>query len=173
MDYVDVVEMIQQQIKAELATAAELRRQNDLAQQTLTELARNRAAEQQRRNLAFDTNDKVSGLIPALQKAFRDIKDIRAKLREAERRAERTDDILLLLLTEKSPEKIAAAREDLQAEIDERETDRHKLLRVHTRNLARLREQAAGHGLRVPLDLMNEIESEEAAIRELQDGRKK
>jgi hypothetical protein len=162
-----LIEIIRQQVQAEQETAAELRRQSDLAEKALSELTRNRSAEQQRVNLAFKTNDQLSGLLPRLTNVFRAIRQINTRLTEAERRAERTDDILLLLLTERSPQKIDEAREDLEAEIAEREAERRKLLKVHNRNLARLNEQAAGHGLRVPLDLANEIDAETEAIEEL------
>jgi hypothetical protein len=162
-----IIEVLRQQVLAEQATATELRRQNDLAEKALAELARNRSAEQARRQLAFDTNDKVSGLLPRLINVFRAIRQINSRLAEAERRAERTDDILLLMLTEKSPQKIEDAREDLEAEIAEREAERRKLLKVHRRNLDRLNEQAAQHGLRVPLELANEIDAEQASIEDL------
>jgi FAD/FMN-containing dehydrogenase len=165
----EIIEIIHQQVQAEMETAAELRRQNDLAEKSLAELARNRAAEQQRVKLAFDTNDKVTGLLAGLARQLADIRRIARRLDEAERRGERTDDILLLLLTEHSSQKVEAAREDLEAEIQERETERRKLLRQRKRNLSRLREQAASFGaLAVPLDLQNRIEAEEAAIKELQ-----
>jgi len=167
----EIIAAIQAQVRAEMETAAELRRQNDLAEKSLVALERERAASQQRRQLAFDTNDKVSGLLPALEKAFKDIKLINRRLALKERRDERTEDILLLLLTERSPQKLAEAREDLEAEIAERETNRRKLLRQRRRNLAKLQEQAAKHGLRVPVDLANEIEAEEQAIEELNENR--
>lgn len=172
-DYDKILETLHLQLKAELEKAEQLRRQNDLAEQALAELQRNRQAQQQRMRLAFDTNDKVSGLWPMLQKVFQDIREINHLLAEAERRAERTDDILLLLLTEKSPQKVQEAMDDLEAEMAERETDRRKLLRVHLRNLAQLREQAAAHGSLLPLSLLNEIQAEEQAIEELKQKRPK
>ena len=164
----EIIEAIHRQVQAEMETKAELARQNDLAAKTLAELERTRLGQQQRVKLAFDTHDKVTGLLTALQKVFRDIRHIRQEQIEAARHRERTDDILLLMLTERSPQKVTEAREDLEAEIAERETDRRKLLRQHTRNLARLREQAAAYGsLAVPLELANQIEAEEEAVREL------
>lgn len=164
----EVIEAIQAQARAEMETAAELRRQNDLAEKALVAMERERQASQQRRQLAFDTNDKVSGLFPALQKAFADIKQINRRLALKERRDERTEDILLLLLTEHSPQKIQEAAEDLEAEIAERKQHQKVLLRQRRRNLAKLQEQAASYGLRVPLDLANDIEAEEEAVSELQ-----
>lgn len=164
----EIIEAIHAQVRAEQETAAELRRQNDLAARTLAELERTRQGQQQRVKLAFDTHDKVTGLLGGLQKVFRDIKQINRRLAEAERRSERTDDILLLLLTERSPHKIEEAREDLEAEIAERERNRRKLLGQHRRNLAKLEEQAASYGLQVPLNLANEIEVEQAEIARLE-----
>ena len=164
----EIIEAIHKQVQAEQETKAELQRQNDLAAKTLAELERTRQGQQQRVKLAFDTHDKIVGLLTALQKVFRDIRIIKAQQIESARHRERTDDILLLLLTERSPHKVEEAREDLEAEIAERETDRRKLLRQHTRNLARLKEQAAAYGaLAVPLELQNQIEAEAEAIREL------
>lgn len=164
----EIIEAIHKQVQAEQETKAELQRQNDLAAKTLAELERTRQGQQQRVKLAFDTHDKVTGLVTALQKVFRDIRVIKAQQTESARHRERTDDILLLLLTERSPHKINEAREDLEAEIAERETDRRKLLRQHTRNLTHLKGTAAAYGaLAVPLELQNQIEAEEDAIREL------
>ena len=99
---------------------------------------------------------------------FRDIRQIKRALTEAERRAERTDDILLLMLTERSPQKTAEAREDLESEIAEREKSRRNLLKRRGRNLARLEEMAATYGAgNVPLDIVNQIEAEKEAIEEL------
>lgn len=172
-NYTEILETLSRQIQAELEKAAEIRRQNDLAGQALTELQRTRQAEQQRMRLAFDTNDKVSGLLPMLQQVFQDIKAINYRLSELGRDLERINDILLLLLTEKSPQKVEEARDDLEAEMVERETDRRKLLRVHIRNLARLKEQAALHGAQVPIGLLNEIEATEQAIEKLKGQQKK
>lgn len=169
----EIVEAIHRQVQAEMDTAAELRRQNDLAAKTLAELERTRQGQQQRVKLAFDTNDKVTGLLAALPKAFRDIKQINKRLAELERRHERTDDILLLLLTERSQRKIGEAVEDLEAEIAERDATQRKLLRQHKRNLAKLNERAAAYGaLSVPLELRNEIEAEEETIVEIEGRRK-
>lgn len=170
-DQAAIIEAIHRQVEAEQATAAELRRQNDLAEKTLIELQRQRSAEQQRVKLAFETNDRLSGLLGGLQRAFRDIRQINKRLGEADRRAERTDDILLLLLTERSNQKIEEAREDLEAEMAERKDIQRKLLRQHRRNLNKLQQQAANYGLDVPLHLQNEIEAEEQAIAELRERR--
>ena len=168
----EVIEAIHRQVQAEQETAAEIRRQNDLAEKSLGELQRTRLGQQQRIKLAFDTNDKVSGLLTALEGVFEDIRQISRRLLEAERRAERTDDILLLLLTEHSPQKITEAREDLEAEIADREKHQLRMLRQHKRNLARLQEQAAGYGaLGTPLELQNRIEAEHEAIALLQQKR--
>jgi hypothetical protein len=167
----EIIEAIQAQVRAEMASAEQLRRQNDLAEQALGELRRNRTAEQQRVKLAFDTNDKVSGLLTALEEAFRDLRQIRDKLTEMERQWERTDDILLLLLTEHSPPgKIAESREDLEAEIAERRSSQKKLLKQRYRNFNKLQEREAGYGaLDVPLELLNKIENEKQAIEKLEE----
>lgn len=167
----EVIEAIQRQVEAELAKADELRRQNDLAEKTLVELERTRQSQQQRVRLAFDTHDQVTGLLTRLGQVFEDIRQIRARLAEAERRSERMDDIVLLLLTDHRPQKIAEIRDDLEAEIAERTAERKRLLSRHTRNLARLKEQAAAYGaLDVPLALRNQIEAEQELVRELEEG---
>jgi len=61
----EIIQQIQILVEAELATAQQLQRQNELAEQTLAETIRLRTAEQQRRRLAFDTQDMVAGLITA------------------------------------------------------------------------------------------------------------
>jgi hypothetical protein len=169
-NHLEIIETLRRQIEAERATAEELRRQNDLAEKTLNELQRGRQAEILRARVAFDTNEKVTGLVPQIEQAFQDIKRIDQRINELEAWLERASDILLLLLSEKSPVKVREAMEDLEAEIALKETDRRKLIRIHTRNLVVLNEQAALHGMDPPLDLLNQIEVEKQALKELDES---
>jgi flagellar basal body-associated protein FliL len=168
----EIIEALRARVVAEEATRRELERQNDLAKSTLTELTRSRAADQLRTRLAFETNDKLTGLIPQIQKVFQDIENIRMQLEELSRADEQTKDILLLLLTEHNQGRVGAAIDDLQAEINESESSRKKRLKIRIRNLSKLQEQAAYHGRDVPIDLQNDIEAEEAAIEILKSAGK-
>lgn len=169
----EIVDAIHKQVQAEMETAAQLKRQNDLAEKSLGALERNRKAEQARIQVAFETSDKVTGLITILQNVLveharlrRDIKTQRREFvdyrKEFENWMERTNDILLLLLTEKSPAKVAEALEDLQDEVN------RTLIRQRTKNLMTLKEQAAKYGTgSEPLHLLNDIEREEEALERL------
>lgn len=164
----NVVEAIQKQVEAKYAEIAELKRQNDLNEASLKEVSRLANAEKQRVKLAFDTNDKVSGLLFGLSEVIEKIRHIDDRVIELRQWLERTDDILMLLLTEKSPHKVQEAIDDLEEVIGKRQESHKKLIRKHTANLSKLKEQAAGFGvMNIPLDLQNQIEAEEAELDKL------
>jgi hypothetical protein len=167
----EILEALHRQVEVEYQKVLELKRQNDLAEKSISELQRNRTAEQARVKIAFDTNDKVSGLLTGFESTLKEIRriekqnrQIRQQIIEVRQHMERTDDILLLLLTEKNHQKITEVIEDLQDEIKVR----RNLMATHKRNLTILRQQAAKYGsVDIPLELQNKIEAEEEEIRKL------
>jgi len=164
----ELLDAINKLVQAELKKAEELSKQNELVERSLEEIRRTRIAEQQRRRLAFDTQDMVTGLITALREVFTDIAFIRKMIEEFDRRSERTDDILLLLLTEHSQQLVTEMTDDLQGDISLRRSSQEELLHTHYNNLMKLKQQAAFQGQQVALDLMNQIEAEERAIKILE-----
>ena len=164
----NLVEAIQKQVEAKYLEIAELKRQNDLNEASLQGVNRLREAEKQRVKIAFDTNDKVSGLLVGLAEIIEKVDRIDKQCIELRQWLERTDDILLILLTEKSPQKVIETRDDLQDIIDLRQENRKKLIKKRIKNLDKLKEQAAEHGsIDVPLSLSNRIEAEQEELNRL------
>jgi len=105
----------------------------------------------------------LTGLVPAVQKAFKDLASINVRLDEADHRAEQTDDILLAILPQ-NLKQMEAAKDDLLEAISEREKSHRKLLQQKVRRLAKLKEQAARTGSATPPDILTEIEDLEAEL---------
>ena len=161
----DALEVLRSQVEAKYEEIAATKRQNELAEDALKILQRTRNAEQQRVKMAFDTNDKVTGLLSGLSEILAKIDRIDKLCTELGRWLERTDDILILLLTEKSPQKIEEAREDLQEFIDLRQESKNKLVRKRIKNIDKLKGQAAEYGsIDTPLALLNKIEAEQEEL---------
>lgn len=155
----ELIEAIRQQTKADIELAAELRLQ---AQRADAEL---RAA-QHRRQIALDNNDMLTGLVPEVRKAFKDLASINVRLDESELRAEGTDDILLAILSQ-NLKQMEAARDDLTERMTEREKGRRKVKRQKERRLAKLREKAALQGIDAPPEVLTEIEDLEEELKGL------
>lgn len=170
--------LLRQQIEAQLAQTAELKRQNDLAERAIAQAqadGRNREiADRNRIKLALNTNERVIGLAEALPQVFLAIHGIREWCKEASRRLDRMDEILLLQLTGRgntrgepgaggNRPRVAELKQELEQEHAER------LLVQEVQNLNELEEQAAEHGgeINSPLKLKNDIKKTKQRIVEL------
>lgn len=162
--------VLRQQIEAENAKTAELKRQNDLTEQTLkqaqVEAQIRQVAERNRVKIGLDTNERVVGLAEALPQVFLAIHGIREWCKEATRRLDRIDEVLLLQLTGRGNGNRPRVAE-LKQELDHEHTQR--LLVQEYENLAELEQQAAEHGgLNVPLNILNGIKKTKRRIEELE-----
>lgn len=169
--------LLRQQIEAENAHTAELRRQNDLAEQAIKQSqidAGNREladrtreiAERNRIKIALDTNEKVGGLAEALPQVFLTIYGLREWQKEDSRWKDRVDEILLLLLVGRGNGNKARVAE-LAKELDQEHNER--LLAQEVQNLNELEEQAAEHGgiVNSPVKLINDIKKTKQRIKDL------
>lgn len=160
-----VLNLLRQQIQAEQDKAAELRRQNDLAEASLKQAQednRNRVtSDRNKLKISLDTNEKVSGLLAQLPQVILTMHHIREWLEERDKRDERVERILLLLLSRGRGKEIDEAEQDL------RRSQWHRQLKRHVANLNELEEQKAEHGISVPLELLNSIRKEKEAIEKL------
>jgi hypothetical protein len=175
----EAIALLRQQIEAAVAQTAELRRQNDLAEQAIKqsqadaqsrELAdRNREiAERNRIKLALNTNEKVAGIAEALPGVFLAIYGMQEWQKEDSRWKDRVDDILLLLLTGRgngNKARVTELKEELEREHYQR------LLSQEDFNLQQLEEQVAAHGglVNAPVKLHNDIRKTKQRIEELQE----
>lgn len=166
----EAIALLRQQIEAQLALAAEERRKNDLTEQTLrqalAETQIRQVAERNRLQIQLDTNEKVAGLAGSLPQVFLAIHGIREWCREASRRLDRIDEILILQLSGRGNDNKARVTE-LQQELQQEHNQR--LLVQEYDNLRELEEQKAEHGsIDLPLSLRNQIKKTTRRIEELE-----
>lgn len=162
--------LLRQQIEAQLALVAEEKRKNDLLEASLklsqADSQVRQVADRNRIKLALNTNERVIGLAEQLPQVFLAIHGIREWCKEASRRLDRIDEILLIQLTGRgngNRPRVAELKQELEQEHAER------LLTQEYENLNELEEQAAGHGaLDTPLKLLNQIKKTKQRIQELQ-----
>lgn len=169
--------LLRQQIEAEVAHTAELKRQNDLAEQAIKqaladaqsrELAdRNReVSDRNRVKVNLDTNERVVGLADSLPQVFLAIHGIMEWCKEASRRFDRIDEIALIQLSGRSSDHRGRVAE-LKQELDQEHNER--LLAQEYENLQELEGQAAQHGaIDVPLKLLNQVKRTREKIADLQ-----
>lgn len=167
----EAIALLRQQIEAEVAHTAELKRQNDLADQTLKQAQVDaqirQVTERNRVGIAMDTNEKVAGIAAALPEVFLAIHGSREWQKEASRRLDRIDEIALIQLSGRGNdhrERVKELKQELDQEHDER------LLAQEHENLQELEMQAAQYGsIDVPLKLLNQIKKTRQQIKELEE----
>lgn len=167
----EAIALLRQQIEADNAKTAELRRQNDLTEQTLKqaqlEAQVRQVADRNRLKITLDTNERVTGLAAELPQVFLAIHGLREWCREANRRLDRIDEVLLLQLTGRGNGNRTRVAE-LKQELEQEHTQR--LLVKEYENLNELEEQAAEHGgISVPLHITNAIKKTKRRIEELEN----
>lgn len=173
----EAISLLKQQIEAAVAQTAELKRQNDLAEQAIKqsqsdaqgrELAdrQREIAERNRIKIALNTNERVIGLAEQLPQVYLAIHGIREWCKEASRRLDRIDEILLIQLSGRgngNKARVAELKDELQREHNQR------LLAQEHENLQELEEQAAQYGtIDQPLKLKNSIRNTKQRIKELE-----
>jgi hypothetical protein len=170
----EVLDLIRQQVSADLAVVAEKKRQNDLAEQTLkiaadTELSR-KVSERNRIKISLDTNEKASAIANELPRVFLSIYGIEESLieirNEIDRHFGRQNEILLIILTGRGNGNKARVNE-LIGELKLEGVQR--LLSIEMQNLQELEETAAEYGsIDTPLRIVNAIRKTKIKIEDLE-----
>lgn len=170
----EAVNLLKKQIEAQLAVAAEEKRKNDLAEQALKQAELDRqlrqVAERNRLKVNLDTNEKVEGLLQQLPQIFLVIHGIHEWCKEATRRLDRIDEILLIQLAGKGNGNRGRVQE-LKQELELEHTER-LILQEHE-NLQELELQAAQYGIDKPIRLTNQIKKTKQKLEELERKRSK
>lgn len=166
----EAIALLRQQIEAEVAHTAELKRQNDLADQVLKQAQVDaqirQVTERNRVGIAMDTNEKVAGIAEQLPAVFLAIHGIREWCKEASKRLDRMDEVALIQLSGRSSDHRERVAE-LKKELDEEHNER--LLAQEYENLQELEQQAAQFGsIDQPLKLLNQIKKTRQRISELE-----
>jgi hypothetical protein len=160
----EIIEKLTQRVQAELETAAELRRQNDLAEQSLKNLERTRQAEVQRIQIWLGIAEQTAGLVQQLPEALLLLHGLDENLREVVRRLDRLENVVLLLLAGGNQRKA-----DQLAESIERDR-KARLIEANKRMLEQLELKRAGYGkLDAPAHLLLQIEDLKNEIEQLED----
>lgn len=159
-----VIELLRQQVKAETDAVNESRRKNDIAEKQLEETRRARVAEQARLKIILDTYERIAALPDCLNRLSLAIYGIDECLREMAGRLNRIDEVILLMLSGRSNGNKARAQE-LRSELEQER--KRGLLYQERRTLQHLEEQAAKHGLDVPVAILNQIEDTKIRIEAL------
>jgi hypothetical protein len=159
----EIIEKLTQRVQAELETAAELRRQNDLAEQSLKNLERTRQAEVQRIQIWLGIAEQTAGLVQQLPEALLLLHGLDENLREVVRRLDRLENVVLLLLAGGNQRKA-----DQLAESIERDR-KARLIEANKRMLEQLELKRAGYGkLDAPAHLLLQIEDLKNEIEQLE-----
>jgi hypothetical protein len=171
-DQEEIIEKLTQRVQAELETAAELRRQNDLAEQSLKNLERTRRAEAQRTRLWLEIAEQTAGIVQQLPEMALIIHGYDEKLtefdehlRELAGRLDRIEYALMLLLSGKGGgDRAKVLIKDIEKDRKERLIDEHR------RHLHELEIKRAGYGkLDAPAHLLLQIEDIKNEIERLED----
>jgi thiamine kinase-like enzyme len=164
-DQEEIIEKLTQRVQAEQATAAELRRQNDLAEQSLNNLERTRQAESQRIRIWLGIAEQTAGLVQQLPEALLLLHGLDENLREVVRRLDRLENVVLLLLAGGNQRKANQLAESI-------EKDRQaRLIETNKRMLEQLELKRAAYGnLEAPAHLLLQIEDLQNEIRQLEEG---
>jgi hypothetical protein len=167
-DQEEIINKLTERIKAEQETASELRRQNDLAEQSLKSLERTKRAEAQRTRLWLDIAEQTAGLVQQLPEALYLLHGYDEKLSELEELSERLDRIeraLVLLLS------LSGGKGNRQAEAITRgieQDQQRRLVEQLKRRLDKLEVKRASYGLEAPPHLLMEIEDLKSEIEQLE-----
>jgi hypothetical protein len=168
-----ILDLLRQQVQAEQEKAAEIRRQNDLAEQSLKNLQQARRAEAQRTRLWLEIAEQTAGLVQQLPEMAllvhgydEKLTEFDEHLRELAARLDRIEYALMLLLSPRG-EGIRA-----KALIEDIEKDRReRLIEEHKRHLYELEIKRAGYGrLDAPAHLLIQIEDLKKEIEQLEQG---
>lgn len=166
------LEKLTERIKAEQATAAELKRQNDLAERTLRQA---QTSERIRQAFWSDISERTAGLVGKLPElelllhGFAEKLDgFGEQLEDIGKRQDRLELGLMLLLSGKGN----GNRDKAKALIEDIEKDRRaRLIEEHKRMLHELEMKRAGYGrLSVPSHILIEIEDLKSEIESLENG---
>jgi hypothetical protein len=163
-DQEEILEKLTQRVQAEQATAAELRRQNDLAEQSLNNLERTRQAESQRIRIWLGIAEQTASLVNQLPEALLLLHGLDENLREVVRRLDRLENVVLLLLSGGNQRKANQLAESI-------ERDRKaRLIETNKRVLEQLELKRAAYGnLEAPAHLLIQIEDLQNEIRQLEE----
>lgn len=162
----EAIELLKKQIEVSLAVAAEEKRKNDLAEQTLRQAEIDRQsrelAARNRLKIALDTNEKVEGVANQLPLFIAGFVEWQKEVSE---RLDRIEEILLIQLAGKT-NGYKTRVEELKRELAKEHTQQ-LLLQEHN-NLQELEIQAAQYGIDKPIRLVNQIKKSRAKIEELE-----
>lgn len=170
-----IIEKLMQRVQAEQATAAELRRQNDLAEQSLRNLQQTQRAENLRNRLWLEISERTANIVQQLPEyalllhGFDEkLDEFDEHLKELASRLDRIEYALMLLLGGRGN----GNRDKAKALIEDIEKDRReRLIEEHRRQLHELELKRATYGkLNAPAHLLLEIEDLKKEIAQLETG---
>jgi hypothetical protein len=173
-DQEEIINKLTERIRAEQATAAELKRQNDLAEKTLRQA---QTSERIRQAFWSDISEKTAGLVgklPELELLLHGLAEkldeFGEQLRDVGKRQDRLELGLMLLLSGKGN----GNRDKTRALIEDIEKDRKaRLIEEHKRMLHELEMKRAGYGrLSAPSHILMEIEDLKSEIEQLEESDK-
>lgn len=168
----EALQILREQIRAEEAHAAELRRQNDLAAASLLKLEQTRQVEARRTRLWLEISERTANLVQQVPElglllhGFSEkLDEYGENLREVSKRLDRIEYALMLVLSGKSGDRAKA-----QALVQNIERDRtnRRLLERHYRFLNELQVQLASYGIQKPVELLIQVEDLQAEIERLE-----
>lgn len=166
-----IIERLTQRVQAELATAAELRRQNDLAEETLKTLKKTQQAEASRNRLWLGISEQTAALVQQMPEYVlllhgfdEKLEEFGEQLRDLSDRLDRLEYASMLILSGNTKGSRARALvEDIEKDRKER------LIEEHKRHLHELEIKRAGYGkLAAPVHLLTEIEDLKNEIEQLE-----
>jgi hypothetical protein len=173
----EALEHLKEQIRAEWAKAAELKRQNDLAEQTLQALNRSRISEQTRVQFWAGISEQTAAIVARLPETALLLHSLAEKIEEFSEALERTRredgqrlarlEYGLMLLLQGKGNGNRAKTKALVEDID-RDRTRRKLLERHYRALNELQVQLASYGISKPVEMVLQVEDLEKEIDRLE-----
>lgn len=162
------LDLLSQRVKAEQDTANELRRKNDLEEQALRSVERNRQAEVQKVQLWLSISEQTANLVQQLPEFKLTILAQGDKLEQLFDISERLDRIERAILLLMSKQENSRQAKELVKEIED-ESSKRRILEKKRRNLNLLKEQLAAYGIDKPPKLIMEIEDLEIEIEALEN----
>lgn len=165
------LDLLSQRVKAEQDTANELKRKNDLEEQALRSVERNRQAEVQKVQLWLNISESTANLVQELP-AFKlillgvaeQLEELQEQqLKEIDSRLDRIEYALMLLLSGVKGQRVDTLINNIESDRTERLLEQHKTM-LHTLKM----KQAAYGKLSTPPHLQIEIEDLEEEISKLE-----
>lgn len=175
-DQEEIINKLTERVKAEQATALELRRQNDLAEQSLNALQKSQQLEKQRNRLWLDISERTANIVQQLPEMARQIYGYDEKLDElpdlieelSERFDQRLDRIERALIHILSGDTNSRKAKGLAKSIEQGQQQR--LIEQLKRRLDKLEMKRASYGdLNAPPHLLMEIEDTKSEIEQLEE----